>query len=91
MKVGLCTIKTALFFALSVAPVEAFSLLGPYASWMDQTLSYKQPGGAFTQGSAFAQPWAERFNPLGIAKGSIRFAACSAYERISGPWPRPGG
>jgi hypothetical protein len=31
------------FLALSVARVGAFSLLGPYASWMDQTLAYRQP------------------------------------------------
>jgi hypothetical protein len=39
----LSIIQTALLLALSVVQVEAFSLLGPYASWMDQTLGYKQP------------------------------------------------
>lgn len=43
MKRKLCIIQTAVLLALSVAPLGAFSLLGPYASWMDQTLSYKQP------------------------------------------------
>jgi hypothetical protein len=43
MKGRLYIIQTAVFLALSVARVGAFSLLGPYASWMDQTLGYKQP------------------------------------------------
>ena len=43
MKWRLCIIQTVVLLTLSVARVEAFSLLGPYASWMDQTLGYKQP------------------------------------------------
>jgi len=43
MKGKLCVIQTVVLLALSVARLGAFSLLGPYASWMDQTLSYKQP------------------------------------------------
>jgi hypothetical protein len=39
----LTIIQTAVLLALSVVQVEAFSLLGPYASWMDQTNGYKQP------------------------------------------------
>ena len=38
MKWRLCIVQTAVFLALSAARVGAFSLLGPYASWMDQTL-----------------------------------------------------
>jgi hypothetical protein len=44
MKPKLCLVQTAVFLTLSVARLGAFSLLGPYASWMDQTLAYKQPG-----------------------------------------------
>jgi hypothetical protein len=44
MKPTLCIAQTALFLTLSVSRVGAFSLLGPYASWKDQSLSYKQPG-----------------------------------------------
>jgi hypothetical protein len=43
MKRKLCIIQTAVLFTLSVARVEAFSLLGPYASWMTPTLAYQQP------------------------------------------------
>jgi len=38
----LCIIQTAVLLALSVARVGAFSLLGPYASWMTPTLGYQQ-------------------------------------------------
>lgn len=43
MKRKLCIIQTAVLLALSVAQVEAFSLLGPYASWMTPNLGYQQP------------------------------------------------
>ena len=43
MKRTLCIVQVVAFLVLPVAQVEAFSLLGPYASWMDQTLGYKQP------------------------------------------------
>src|ERR1035441_6312107 len=43
IKRWLCIIQTAVLLTLSVSRIEAFSLLGPYASWMDQTLAYKQP------------------------------------------------
>jgi hypothetical protein len=39
----LCIIQTVVLLALSVARVGAFSLLGPYASWMTPTLGYQQP------------------------------------------------
>ncbi len=44
MKAHSCLLQTAALLTLSVARVGAFSLLGPYADWMDQTLAYKQPG-----------------------------------------------
>ncbi|MCX6923008.1 MAG: hypothetical protein NT154_07345, partial [Verrucomicrobia bacterium] len=44
MKRKLCVIQTTVLLALSVTPVGAFSLLGAYANWMNQTLGYKQPG-----------------------------------------------
>jgi hypothetical protein len=44
MKRKLCVIHTAVLLALPITRAGAFSLLGPYVNWMDQTLGYKQPG-----------------------------------------------
>jgi hypothetical protein len=43
MKRKLFIIQTVVLLAFPVAQVGAFSLLGPYASWMTPTLGYQQP------------------------------------------------